>query len=83
MEVAVLHRVIERLDAKPVADEHQAVFIFAPEGGGEHAAEACEAICIPLRKGAQRDFGITVDSQTDGRALPTLCGSRRDCKFRR
>ena len=40
MEVAVLHLVIERFDAKTVADEDKAVFIFAPKGGGEHATKA-------------------------------------------
>ena len=58
IEDAVDFRVVERLDAKPVAGAKQRVGRFVPQREREHAAEFLEAFDAPLLVRPQRDLGV-------------------------
>ena len=53
-------RDVERFDAEAIAGDYQAARGFGPEGDGEHAAQAGEALRIPFEKGMENGFGVGV-----------------------
>ena len=52
--------VIERLDAEPVAREHDAAGLALPDRESEHAVEALDAARAPFRIGFEDDFGVAL-----------------------
>src|SRR5205085_9682895 len=60
---AVRGRVVERLDAEPVACEQERARLFVPQRKGEDAVEMREKICAPLRVGCKQDFRVRVGAK--------------------
>ena len=51
-------RVVQRLDAQPVARQEQGLAVAVPEREGEHAAKAVDAGLAPGLPGVDDDFGV-------------------------
>jgi hypothetical protein len=49
---------VERLDAQPVAGEHQPAGAVLDDGEGEHAEEVVDAVGAPLGVGLEHDLGV-------------------------
>jgi hypothetical protein len=54
---------IERLDAEPVAREHDAAAVALPDREREHAAEALDAARAPGMPGLENDFGVAAGEE--------------------
>jgi hypothetical protein len=52
--------VVKRLDAEPVAHEHDATGIALPHRKSEHAVEALDAARPPFGIGFENDFGVAL-----------------------
>ena len=74
--------VVEGLDAHAVADAPQPPPRLIPEGEGEHAVEAVEAVDAVLGIGLEQDFGIGIGAEVVALAR-ILRGVRDNCRFRR
>ena len=70
-EPIVDRRIVERLDAEPIASAEEALLLFIPNREGEHAAEVIDAVDAPLTIGLQNDFGIGMRSETLGPEFDT------------
>src|SRR6185437_620070 len=57
-------RVIKRLLAEAVAGEEQRLLGCVPQGEGEHAAKAREAVLAPFLPGMNDDLGIAMGTET-------------------
>ena len=51
-------RDVERFDAEAIAGNYQTAGRFGPEGDGEHAAQAGEALRVPFEKRVEDRFGV-------------------------
>ncbi len=62
-------RVIQRLDGKPVARQKKRFAVAIPEGKGEHATKALNAIFAPGFPGVHDDFGIAAGMKNVAKRL--------------
>jgi hypothetical protein len=60
IQIASGMRDVQRLDADPIAGQHEASIALRPERHREHAAQSREARRIPLQEGLQDDFRIAM-----------------------
>ena len=60
---AVRHRVVERLDAEPVACEQERARLFIPQSEGEDAVEMREKIRAPFGVSREQDFRVRVGAK--------------------
>ena len=57
-EIAVVKRVVERLDAELVAGAEQGLAVLVPDREGKHADEMLDAILTPFAPGGEDRLGI-------------------------
>ena len=59
-DAVIVDGVVERLDADAVADQPERLLASVPDGDGEHAPEAMQAVDAPLLEGVEDDLRIGV-----------------------
>ena len=75
--------VVQRLDAQPVADQHQPRAGRIPDGEREHPVQVLGAAIAPLQVGAQHHFGVAARCGTGARAPRAAAAARGSCRSRR
>ena len=68
-QTAALMLVVQRLDAKDIAGEHQLLFLGIPDGDGEHAAQALEHARAPGLVTMHDGLGVAVGLELVAHAL--------------